>query len=172
LDASQAALFVADTNEAIRVLRPLCAERGLLQPRTLAIVSTSGDAAHALSSGAVDAIRQPFTHEELYLRIARLLPTEASSLQCGALTLDPSKQRVFVGGEPLRLRKAEYTLLRYLLIERPRVVPARDLLKGALGTCGDGGTVRYHICVLRRKLRAAGTNCLRTRRGYGYWLAD
>jgi DNA-binding response OmpR family regulator len=77
-----------------------------------------------------------------------------------------------VAGKMLTLRKAEYTLLKYLLSARPRVVPVHELLKVALGTCGDGGTVRYHICELRRKLRAAGADHLQTCRGQGYWIAD
>jgi DNA-binding response OmpR family regulator len=167
---SWAALLVAETREVLRTLdhEPSSTQR----PKTLAIAATSHEAGAALSSGAADAIRKPFTREELGARIEKLVTIDEPILECCSLKLDRKRCQVSVDGKALTLRKAEYTLLKYLLVERPRVVSTHELLQIALGTCGDGGTVRYHICELRRKLRAAGADHLRTLRGQGYWFAD
>lgn len=142
------------------------------RPKTLAITASSHEAGAALTSGAADAIRKPFTREELGARIERLVALEEPMLECRSLKLDRKRCLVLVDGKSLTLRKAEYTLLKYLLLERSRVVSTTELLQVALGTCGDGGTVRYHICELRRKLRAVSADHLHTLRGQGYWFAD
>ena len=171
-EISGAALVVADTKDVLRTLDRESAGERAQRPKTLAIAASSHEAGAALSSGAADAIRKPFTREELGARIERLVPSEEPVLECRSLRLDRTRCQVLVEGKLLTLRKAEYTLLKYLLRERPRVVPTHELLQVALGTCGDGGTVRYHICELRRKLRAAGADHVQTRRGQGYWIGD
>jgi DNA-binding response OmpR family regulator len=170
-DVAGAALLVADTKEVLRTLGRDSSCPRAQRPKTLAMAATSHEAGAALASGAADAIRKPFTREELGARIERLVATEAPMLQCSSLQLDRTRCQVLVDGKLLTLRKAEYTLLKYLLAEQPRVVPTHELLQVALGTCGDGGTIRYHICELRRKLRAAGADHLYSRRGHGYWIA-
>lgn len=170
--ASDAALLVADTHEILRVLRPERSRAQEQRPKTLAIAASSHEAGTALESGAADAIRKPFTRAELGARIERLVSVDEPMLECQSLKLDPTRCQVLVGGQALALRRAEYTLLKYLLAERPRVVPTSELLQVALGTRGDGGTIRYHVCELRRKLRAAGADHLHTLRGQGYWIAD
>ena len=170
--ASNAALLVADTHEILRVLRPESSRTHELRPKTLAIAATSHEAGAALEFGAADAIRKPFTRAELSARIERLVTVDDPLLECKSLKLDRTRCQVQVGGQVLTLRRAEYTLLKYLMAERPRVVPTHELLQVALGTRGDGGTIRYHVCELRRKLRAAGADHLQTLRGQGYWIAD
>jgi DNA-binding response OmpR family regulator len=170
--ASAAALLVADTHEILRVLRPERSRSQEQRPKTLAIAASSHEAGTALESGAADAIRKPFTRAELGARIERLVGVDEPVLECQSLKLDPTRCQVLVRGQALALRRAEYTLLKYLLAERPRVVPTHELLQVALGTRGDGGTIRYHVCELRRKLRAAGADHLHTLRGQGYWIAD
>lgn len=170
--ASAAALLVADTHEILRVLRPESSRAQEQRPKTLAIAASSHEAGAALEFGAADAIRKPFTRAELSARIERLVTVDDPLLECKSIKLDRTRCQVQVGGQVLILRRAEYTLLKYLMAERPRVVPTHELLQVALGTRGDGGTIRYHVCELRRKLRAAGADHLQTLRGQGYWIAD
>jgi DNA-binding response OmpR family regulator len=169
---TEAMLLVADTKEVLRILDSEQSRPRVQRPKTLAMAASSNEAGAALECGAADAIRKPFTRAELGARIERLVVVDERVLECQSLKLDRSRCQVLVGGKLLTLRRAEYTLLKYLLAERPRVVPTRELLQVALGTSGDGGTIRYHVCELRRKLRAAGADHLHTLRGQGYWIAE
>jgi DNA-binding response OmpR family regulator len=78
------------------------------------------------------------------------------------------KRRLDVNGRTIRLRRAEIALVRALAREP---LPADRLLLRALGTHGDGGATRFHICEIRRKLRAADLpDFILTSRGSGYAL--
>jgi two-component system response regulator ChvI len=96
--------------------------------------------------------------------------TEVMTL--GALRLDPAGFSVTVGGGDLSLTLAEFLLLRELA-RHPYQVLGRERLAAALREHASDPTssprsVDTHISRLRRKLRSAGCDCIKTMRFVGY----
>ncbi|MGN1290748.1 MAG: response regulator transcription factor, partial [Bradyrhizobium sp.] len=80
-----------------------------------------------LLGGAADYITKPFDTRELLARIAvqlRAAPlrTDAQPLTFDAITLDPARRTVTVAGEPVRLTKTEYAILKRLMLNPSQVL--------------------------------------------------
>ncbi|AUX40979.1 uncharacterized protein SOCE26_023810 [Sorangium cellulosum] len=133
------------------------------------IAASAGEAAEALWAGADEVLRGPLDDLELHARLSRLCrPRSPSQLSFGPLFLDRSRCEVLVRGQRVPLRKAEYSLLVYLIEQHPRAVDSHEIMRVVFQARGDGGTVRYHVCMLRKKLAAVGADVLRNIRGVGY----
>ncbi len=80
------------------------------------------------TGGGDDYVTKPFSLEELLLRIEAVLRrsrsdrSEPSRLTCGDLVLDEDAHRVWRGGGEVALSPTEFRLLRYLMLNRDRVV--------------------------------------------------
>ena len=74
-----------------------------------------------------------------------------------------------MGDRRVHLTPIEFALLRYLLVNRERVVPRQELLENVWKYhCDDGSdVVKVHIGSLRHALKAAGTSGLRIVNVYG-----
>lgn len=125
-----------------------------------------------LRVGADDYLTKPFHGDELLLRLSALLrrshglnPQEM--LTVGGVTLDERRREVRVGEERMPLAATEYRLLRYLMLNRGRVL-SRGKLEEHLY---DGEVERssnvleVHVNRLRRKI---GAESIETLRGQGY----
>jgi DNA-binding response OmpR family regulator len=131
-----------------------------------------------LEFGADDYVTKPFSPREMLLRIKAILrrgqnegPEE--NLTRGAITLDPARHQVSVGGKRIRLTAVEFKLLS-MLMRRPGRVQARDrLLNEVWGyeTAIDTRTVDTHVRRLREKLGKAAS-AIETVRGFGYRLRE
>lgn len=130
--------------------------------------------------GGDDYLTKPFSLEELVLRIEAILrraggvQVDSPRIAVGDLTLDEDAHRVWRGGEEVTLSPTEYRLLRYLMLNRGRVLSKHQILEHVwdYGFAGDPAAVETYISYLRRKLDDRDAQVIRTVRGFGYALDD
>jgi two-component system OmpR family response regulator len=135
------------------------------------------DKVRGLTMGGDDYLVKPFSLEELVARITAVLrrtgidPT-ADDLRCGDLAMDDDAHLVTKGGQEVALSPTEYNLLRYLLLNRGRVVSKAQILDHVwdYDFGGDGGVVETYIGYLRKKLDTGSPRLIQTIRGVGYTL--
>ena len=127
-----------------------------------------------LDAGADDYVGKPFDLHELAARvraIARRGSGRASAtLEWQGVELDPAEMSVQFKGEPLRLTRREFSILRTLM-ERPTATVSKSSLEEALYGWQEeveSNAVEVHIHHLRAKL---GSGFIETVRGVGYRLA-
>ena len=86
--------------------------------------------------------------------------------------MDDDAHRVTRAGADVALSPTEYNLLRYLLLNRGRVVSKAQILDHVwdYDFGGDGGVVETYIGYLRRKLDQTDPRLIHTIRGVGYTL--
>ena len=96
----------------------------------------------------------------------------ASELRCGDLSMDDDAHLVLKAGQEVSLSPTEYNLLRYLLMNKGRVVSKAQILDHVWNYDfgGDGGVVETYIGYLRRKLDTTEPRLIQTIRGVGYTL--
>jgi two-component system alkaline phosphatase synthesis response regulator PhoP len=142
--------------------------------------TTESDRVDGLELGADDYVTKPFSLRELTARVKAVLrraatPTEpAPSAYRGThLIADFDAVSVAVEGEPVRLTRREFELLRYLVQNKNRVVSRDRLLERVWGydRLVETRSVDVHVGRLRGKLRAAGRQ-IETVVGLGYRFVD
>ncbi len=135
--------------------------------------------------GADDYVVKPFSVREVVLRVRALARRtferrQASSaldggrrLEHGGLEVDPTRHRVFLGGEEVSLRPLEFKLLALFLENPGRVFSRADLLEEVWGMPRDLSTrtVDTHIRRLRSRL-GPHEDAIETVPGFGYRLKD
>jgi two-component system phosphate regulon response regulator PhoB len=130
-----------------------------------------------LEFGADDYVTKPFSPREVILRIQAILRRgevkEGERLSAGAITIDPARHQVSVGGKRINLTSIEFKLLRTLVQRRGRVQERDRLLNEVWGyeSVIDTRTVDTHVRRLREKLGKAG-DVIETVRGFGYRLRE
>ena len=132
------------------------------------------------TGGGDDYVTKPFSLEELLLRIQAVLrrsrargqESEPSRLVCGDLVLDEDACQVWRGGAEVALSPTEFRLLRYLMLNRDRVVSKAQILDHVwdYAFAGDPAAVETYVSYLRRKLDDRDARLIRTVRGFGYAL--
>lgn len=137
------------------------------------------DRVRGLTLGGDDYLVKPFSLEELVARITAVLrrsgvTAEDEHLRCGDLEMDEAAHQVTRGGTDVALSPTEYNLLRYLLVNKGRVVSKAQILDHVwdYDFGGDGGVVETYIGYLRRKLDATDPRLIHTIRGVGYTLRE
>lgn len=142
-------------------------------------------AVRCLRAGADDYITGP--HLEARVLLARLDAVLRSyrrrsnesrrepkeSMRVGDIMLDPVRFRVEVTGKPLDLTRIQFHIL-YAMACRPGRVFSRSQLRGVIAEHGgnpDDNSIKSHICHLRRRLGAAGSQ-IETARGVGYRIIE
>lgn len=129
--------------------------------------------------GGDDYLTKPFSLEELGLRIEALLrrsrggAVEPRRITIGHLVIDEDAHQVWVGeGQEVTLSPTEYRLLRYLMLNRDRVLSKDQILDYVwqYDFGGNAGIVETYIGYLRRKLGDPTASRIETVRGFGYVL--
>lgn len=129
-----------------------------------------------LLDGAADYITKPFDLSELKARIIVALRSsrgKAGVMEFGDITLDTSAHSVSVSGEPVRLTRTEYAILKLLISNPEQVITKSNLLdKIAMDTpdCTET-SLKMHVSNLRRKLRdISGKDYIESVWGIGFKL--
>ena len=131
-----------------------------------------------LEFGADDYVTKPFSPREIVLRIKAIMrrgTAEAAEekMTIGAISIDPARHHVTVGGKKIRLTSVEFKLLAMLMKRRGRVQSRDRLLNEVWGyeSIIDTRTVDTHVRRLRKKLGKAA-DAIETVRGFGYRLRE
>jgi DNA-binding response OmpR family regulator len=157
------------------------------RPRTAAVPIimvtarvNESDRVAGLDLGADDYVTKPFSLKELAARVRALLrrrrgPTTdmAMAYQGAHLVADFDAVAVAVDGEPVRLTRREFELLRCLVENRNRVLSRDRLLQRVWGYDHfvETRSVDVHVGRLRAKLGPAGQQ-IETVVGLGYRFVD
>ena len=135
------------------------------------------DKVRGLTLGGDDYLVKPFSLEELVARITAVLrragvDRQQVELSCEDLEMDDDAHRVTRAGREVDLSPTEWNLLRYLLMNKGRVVSKAQILDHVwdYDFGGDGGVVETYIGYLRRKLDTTQPRLIQTIRGVGYTL--
>src|SRR5436190_13564086 len=143
--------------------------------------STESDRITGLDLGADDYITKPFSLRELAARVRAVLRRRAEADQDAAtpvyrgkhIVADFDAVAVQVDGEPVRLTRREFELVRYLVANRNRVLSRDRLLERVWGYDHtiETRSVDVHVGRLRGKLRTAGQQ-IETVVGLGYRFVE
>jgi two-component system OmpR family response regulator len=159
--------------------------------QTPVIFLTARDAAEdrvsGFTRGGDDYVTKPFSLEELVARVRAVLRrtqgtpapgtpglagTEPSRHRYDDLELDEDTMRVTRGPRAIQLSPTEFKVLRYLMLNRERVVSKAQILDHVwdYDFAGKSGVVENYISYLRKKVDADEPALIHTVRGFGYVL--
>lgn len=141
------------------------------------------DKVQALDAGANDYLIKPFGSEELLARIRVALrqlnqpqPQESVCYQFGQIVVDLAFKQVTKSGEPLKLTKTEYNILKLLVRNMGKVLTHKQILKEVWGSnyIEHHHYVRIHVAQLRHKVEEnpAQPKHIITETGVGYRLVE
>jgi len=179
-------LMILDLNlpvlSGLEVCRLLRARPATAQLPIIMLTARTGEAdrVSGLDLGADDYITKPFSVRELAARVRAVLRrrmggTELSThvFQGARLFADFDAVAVSVDGEPIRLTRREFELLKCLVENRNRVLSRERLLERAWGYDHyvETRSVDVHVGRLRSKLKAAGPQ-IETVVGLGYRFVE
>ncbi len=137
-----------------------------------------------LEIGGDDYVCKPFSVRELVTRVrvvlrrGEVLPAKdkAPLVQVGPFSIDEERYQIAFQGQPLKLTRYEFRLLKVLL-ERPGRVFTRDQLMYRVWEEPEASgerTVDAHVKSLRAKLREVSPEIeyIQTHRGIGYSFSE
>lgn len=138
------------------------------------------DKASLLLGGAADYVTKPFDMRELLARITVQLRNTAvrgnsSVLEYEEITMDVQSHLVQAAGQPVRLTRTEYAILK-LLMQNPSQVVTKSVLLDRI--CEDTpdcmeNSLKVHISNLRRKLKGVtGKDYIEAVWGIGFKMRE
>jgi two-component system OmpR family response regulator len=157
--------------------------------QTPVIFLTARDAAEdrvsGFTRGGDDYVTKPFSLEELVARVRAVLRRTQGGVagvdgaapgtgcyRYADLELDEDTMRVSRAGRPVQLSPTEFKVLRYLMLNRERVVSKGQILDHVwdYDFAGKSGVVENYISYLRKKVDGDDPALIHTVRGFGYVL--
>lgn len=155
------------------------------QGRTVPIVFLTArdaldDKLKGLTVGGDDYVTKPFSLEEVVARIRAVLRRtraqgeDSTAIRVADLELDEDSHEVRRGGQTIDVSPTEFKLLRYLMVNRGRVLSKAQILDHVwdYDFRGEMGIVESYISYLRRKVDVIGPPMIHTKRGVGYVLRE
>jgi DNA-binding response OmpR family regulator len=143
--------------------------------------TSESDRVAGFELGADDYVIKPFSLRELTARVravlrrsaARLIQEHPTPYQGRHLHADFDAVSISVDGQPVRLTRREFELLRFLVQNRNRVLSRDRLLERVWGfdRSLETRSVDVHVGRLRHKLGAAGSQ-IETVIGLGYRFVE
>lgn len=117
------------------------------------------DIVYGLDMGADDYVTKPYSPRELIARIKALARRSGNRterrdhLSAGPFQIDPEHMEVRRNGEPIRLTRVQFELLRFMIANRGQVLPTETLMQNVWGySAADAGLVKTHIFHLRKRI--------------------
>lgn len=139
------------------------------------------DRVTGLDAGADDYLVKPFAFDELLARIRVMLrknsfaETKSNIVTAADLTVDLNTQRVFRGDKEISLSSREFSILRYLCMNKG-IVLSREKIEEHIWNydyAGGSNVVDVYIRYLRKKIDEGFTpKLIHTVRGAGYVLRE
>jgi two-component system KDP operon response regulator KdpE len=145
----------------------------------LSVRDRDTDKVTSLDDGANDYLTKPFSTSELLARLRVVQrnnqpAAKAATFASGKLQVDLVARTVKFGGQPLKLSRIEYSLLRYFVQNAGRVLTHGQLLREIwnLDNVEKTARLRVYVTYLREKIEAnpAKPELLITVPGVGYRL--
>jgi len=132
--------------------------------------------AKSLDAGADVTFSKPVDVDEFMAQLRALarrngMLCNGSMIKIGRMEIDLKKKQLYVGDKPLPLRRKEFDLLEYLLLNKGRVVSREEILEHVWdqGIYVFSNTVEVHVRSLRNRLnKYVGKKFIKTIRGFGY----
>src|SRR5581483_10978164 len=131
----------------------------------LSVRDRDADKVTALDDGANDYLTKPFSTSELLARLRAALRNRQPASKpvvftAGHLYVDLTTRTVRVHGQPIKLARTEYSLLRYLVQHAGRVLTHGQLLREIwnLEDVEKTGRLRVYVGVLREKIETDPSN--------------
>jgi DNA-binding response OmpR family regulator len=173
-------LPVLSGTEVCRLLRAR-PETAALPIIMLTARTSEADRVAGLDSGAADYVTKPFSLKELSARVRAVLRRRGAAATAHGpavyrgtrLRADFEAVAIAVDGEPVRLTRREFELLRFLIENKARVLSRDRLLERVWGydRFVETRSVDVHVGRLRAKLGVAGFQ-IETVVGLGYRFVD
>lgn len=128
-----------------------------------------------LDAGADDYLGKPFDLDEAAARLRALVRRSAgraaAELVWGDVRMDPSRFEITKAGQPVRLSRREFAVLRALM-DRPGTILSKSQIEEKLYGWQEeieSNAIEVHIHHIRSKL---GSDFIETVRGIGYRVAE
>ena len=148
----------------------------------LSIRNEDSEIAAALNLGADDYVTKPFSAEVLLARInanlRKSVVREAGEAELvnGALKMDLVRHEVYLDGKKATFTPKEYELLRYLMLNRGKMLTHKQILREVWGVAHAENTqyLRVYIGQVREKLEAIPqlSTLISTEPGIGYRMEE
>ena len=132
------------------------------------------DRVDGIDNGADDYLAKPFQMAELIARLRALLRRANGLAQAavtlGGLSIDLRSRVVTVNGAMVALTPLEFRLINFMVLQKNRVVTQLELadVLYAHDHERDANAIEAVVSRLRRKL---GGDIIKTKRGFGYFIA-
>lgn len=133
-----------------------------------------------LDAGADDYVTKPFNKDELRARIAAVGRRQSRSLvrsliEYREIRIDSEQQKVFRSGSEIKLRRKEFDILEYLILNRGRIMTRNMIMNHVWSSPTNSwtSTVDVHIKHLRDKIdKPFDEKYIKTAYGLGYKVDD
>ncbi len=132
--------------------------------------------------GGDDYVTKPFSLEELDFRIRAILRRsldggEASGdapMRCADLVMDTDAHTVRRGNRAIELSPTEFRLLRFLLVNKGKVLSKAQMLDHvwSYDFGGNANVVETYVSYLRKKIDEDEPALIHTVRGFGYVIRE
>lgn len=134
------------------------------------------DVVKTLDAGADDYLTKPFDFSELEARVRALIRRTTmnksyKTIKVGEIVMDTAKQILLVDDHLIDLSRQEFMLLRYILINRGKLVSRQELYEHVWGKDDfyNSNTIDVHIKRIRKKIsRYSEIDYIKSIYGLGY----